>query len=390
MVDLVKWCLFVSYYYGRFTGVLNFEIDFKTGRARVTKNATICSAFSHLLMFIILGIQMANARVMGKLWATTNSLHKNMFMIMSCVRVICVMLSLVSRWSQRRTFMKLFNSIYCLYQLNPEIISYCRRSIVSKCICATMSETLQIIMVLVLTSNQLTISLAFRIWSILSLTSIINVIITQYFTAMAIIRARYRLLNTELRAILAETQSLIPNKSGVFMTQCCYLADELEQLARTQSSLQDLTEDLSRAYRVQVICLMVTYYLNLVTNSYLLFSINKYRSLTEHWPNIVKVCGLAYLVFYYLDCWLNSYNVFYLMDTHDDMVKLLNQRTLFQPGLDQRLETVFETFILNLARNPFKLGFFGLFEINRASSFAVGNSLLTHSILLIQYDVQHF
>jgi len=44
MVDLVKWCLYVSYFYGRYTGVINFEIDLKTGRTRITKWATIYAA----------------------------------------------------------------------------------------------------------------------------------------------------------------------------------------------------------------------------------------------------------------------------------------------------------------------------------------------------------
>ncbi|XP_016972008.1 putative gustatory receptor 59d [Drosophila rhopaloa] len=390
MVDLVKWCLVISYYYGRFTGVLNFEIDFKTGRARVTKRATICSALAHMIMCLLLGVQMTNVRVMAKLWSQANSLHNNMFWVMSCVRMTGVFLSLVNRWSQRRTFISLYNSIYSLYQHDPKIIQYCRRSIVSKCFCATVYETLQIIIVLIVTSNQLTISLAFGIWSILSLTSIINVIITQYFTAMALIRGRYRLLNKELRSILAETQSLIPNKSGVFVTKCCYLADELENISKAQSSLQALIERLSKAYQLQIICMFITYYLNFVANIYLLFSISKYSSIMENWPIVVKVGGLVFLVFYYLDCWLNSYNVLYLIDAHGDMIKLLSQRTLFQPGLDERLETVFETFNLNLARNPFKIRFFGLFDINRSTSFALGNSILTHSIVLIQYDVQNF
>jgi len=50
----------------------------------------------------------------------------------------------------------------------------------------------------------------------------------------------------------------------------------------------------------------------------------------------------------------------------------------------------FESFVLNLSRNPLKLSFFGLFQIDRVSSFALGNSILTHSLLLIQYDVEHF
>ncbi|XP_017053787.1 putative gustatory receptor 59d [Drosophila ficusphila] len=72
------------------------------------------------------------------------------------------------------------------------------------------------------------------------------------------------------------------------------------------------------------------------------------------------------------------------------MVKLLDQRTLFQPGLDYRLEAVFESFALSLARNPLKLRILDAFEIDRTSSLAIGSSILTHSILLIQYDMAHY
>lgn len=340
MVDLAKWCLLVCYYYGRFTGVLNFEIDLKTGRARVTKRATICAACSQLAMFILLGYHSLHSHTMTSLWSNANHLHEYVFVIMASFRMICVFLALVSRWCQRRRFIRLFNSFRRLYQSNPDIINYCRRGIVSKCLCATMSETLQVVMALILLRNDLTLPMALGIWAVLSLTAIINVIITQYFIAMANIRGRYILLNKELRSLMADAQSLVPDRSGVYVTRCCSLADRLEEIAQTQSELQDLTERLSRTYQVQVLCVSITYYLNWLGNVYMVFSIVEYRALSESWPKIVMVFGTFYMVFYYLDCWLNSFNIFYLLDTHKEMVELLGLRTLLQPGLDCRLEAV--------------------------------------------------
>ncbi|XP_016946806.1 putative gustatory receptor 59d [Drosophila biarmipes] len=390
MLLLVKWCLKTCYLYGRLTGVLNFEADFRTGRMVATKRTTVCSALSHLLMFTLLIYHTMSTRTLSNLWHHANALHQYVFMVIAGFRLICVFLSLVSRWSQRRTFMRMLTSFWILYKETPEIIQYCQRSILTKFCCVTMAETFQIIATFVMIGNQLTFVTGLRIWAILSLTAIINVIIMQYFIAMASIRGRYILLNKDLRMVVAEARSLNPNRSGVFVTRCCCLADRLEEIAASQSGLQELIDQLSKAYQGQVVCLVIGYYLNMVGSAYLIFSITKYKGLTDSSPMIVTICSIAYFVFYYLDCWLNSLNVFYLLDEHEKMVKLLETRTLFQPGLDHRLETVFENFVLNLSRNPLKLRFFGLFEIDRVSSFALGNSILTHSLLLIQYDVEHF
>ncbi|XP_017077381.2 putative gustatory receptor 59d [Drosophila eugracilis] len=389
MDRIAKWCLKMSYFYGRVTGVLNFEIDLRTGRPEVTRRATIWAAGLHSVMFVLLIYHSMTRNVMSNTWKSANYLHEYVFMVIASFRIVCVLLALLSRWSQRRTFIRIFNSFHRLFQHNPDIIKYCHRSIVSKCLCVTMVETLQLIVILALMGNRLTLFLGLRIWAISCLTAIMNVIITQFFIAMAIIRGRYILINKDLQAIIAETQALVPNGSGLFGSKSCLLADRLERIARSQSDLQELIEQLSKAYQGEVVCMSISYYLNAVGSVYLLFSLHKYGGSTDNWPMLITVSSAAYFLFYYLDCWLNCFNVFYLLDTHNNMVKLVSKWTLFQPGLDSTLESAFDNFNLNLARNPLKLQFYGLFEIDRVSSFALGNSLLTHSLLLIQYDIEH-
>ncbi|EDW92275.1 putative gustatory receptor 59d [Drosophila yakuba] len=389
MTDLVKWCLKIAYGYGRLTGVINFEIDLKTGQTQVTRRATLISASTHLLIFGLLAYHTLRRNVVTVMWRYANSLHEYVFLVIAGFRIVCVFLALVSRWSQRRTFMRLFNSFWRMYQRNPAIIQYCRRSIVSKFFCTTIAETPQILITLAMMRNQLSIAVALRIWAVFSLTAILNVIISQYFVAAACVRGRYVLLNKDLQAIVSESQSLIPNGGGVYVTKCCWLADRLESLAKSQSDLQELVENLSTAYQGEVVCLVITYYLNMLGTAYMMFSFSKYGSLGNNLPILVPLCAIAHFFIYIFDCWLNAFNVFYLLDAHEIMLGLLDRRTLFQPGLDSRLEMAFENFALNLARNPLKLHSYGLFEYGRASSFAVFNSLLTHSLLLIQYDVQN-
>ncbi|KAH8233090.1 hypothetical protein KR026_004078 [Drosophila bipectinata] len=408
MASLVEWCLYICYKYGRFTGVINFEYDMKARRARATKRTTVWAAVSHSTMFLMLLLQIVKRQTIGSIWTGASTMTAYVFMAIALVRMCCVFLAVVSRWCNRQRFMKLFNAYMNLSLVHPEIIQYCRRSIVSKFFTALMAETLQMVVVLLVLRRRLTLTMAVGIWSIMSLMAIINVIVTQFFIALAHIRGRYCLLNKELRAVVSEVQSLVPNRKGVHMIRCCVLADRLEEIAQTHSELQALTEELSKTYQVQILCMIVTYYMTMVGNVYLLFSLNKYGALTGLFNIYIGGLGVMYLVFYYLDCSLNGLNVMYLLDAHAEMVRLLQQRTNFQPGLDQRLETVvsrflrrkpyntphmssfqFESFTLNLARNPFKLRVFGMFEMDYASSFALGGSMLTHSILLIQYDIEN-
>ncbi|KAH8308972.1 hypothetical protein KR059_004501 [Drosophila kikkawai] len=390
MADLVKWCLYISYFYGRLTGVLNFEIDLKTGRARVTKRTTIYAAGTQVFLFTLLVFHTLKMRWMSSIWTKANLLHEYVFMILSVFRIVCVLLALVSRWLTRRRFVRLFNSFRRLFLSNPEAIQYCRRGMAFKCFCGSVTEVVQLFMALIMVRKYLTFTLGLGIWAIMTLTAIINVIITQYYIAMANIRGSYVLLNKELQEIMVEVRALEPSRRGVFVTKCCSLADRLDEIAGSQSELQALADRLSKTFEVQVFCMVLDFYLNSVANFYMVFSAGKYTNMTQEWPDIVLVMGGAFFVFYYLDNWISMYNVLDLLDLHTEMVKILDQRTLFLPGLDNRLEATFERFVLNLARNPFRIRFFGVFEANRFTSFAMGNSLLANSIFLIQYDMENF
>jgi len=154
--------------------------------------------------------------------------------------------------------------------------------------------------------------------------------------AMASIRGRYILLNKELQALISETRSLNPNRIGVFITTCCSIADRFEKIAKSQSDLQAFIDRLTRVYEVQVASLVIAYYLHLVTYLYFVLSLIKYNFISM----IVMFIYTTLIVLYFVDFSMNACNIVGLLDTHEEMIQLLGQRTLFQPGLDQRLEAV--------------------------------------------------
>jgi len=174
----------------------------------------------------------------------------------------------------------------------------------------------------------------------MSVALIINGIATQFFIAMASLRGRYILLNKDLKALLSETQALNPCKSGVFMTTCCSLADRFEEISNSQSELQAFIKWFLRTYQVEVVITTIISYLNLVGNFYVLFIFKKNRNWIIYWPKNVAVYFTLFTAYYFIDYLLNMYNIFDVLEAHEEMVQLLSQRTLFKPGLDQRLEAV--------------------------------------------------
>jgi len=338
MVDLFKWCLSYSYFIGRLTGLLNFEIDFKTGRAQVTKRASICAVCSNLVIFSMLTVCVLNLHEIVKTWELPNRLQEYVLIVLSVFRIMCIFLTLASRWWNREEFMQIFDAFRRQY--SPEILPYCQRRILNKIFCVSTVDTVHIVKTMLTMRKQLTLKMALGTWGLFSTTVVVHVIIMQYFMAMASIRGRYILLNKELQALISETRSLNPNRIGVFITTCCSLADRFEKIAKSQSDLQAFIDRLTRVYEVQVASLVIAYYLHLVVYLYFVLILIKYNFISMISPEFVMFVYTTLIVLYFVDFSMNASNIVGLRDTHEEMIQLLGQRTLFQPGLDQRLEAV--------------------------------------------------
>jgi len=161
----------------------------------------------------------------------------------------------------------------------------------------------------------------------------------QLFMAMASIRGLYILLNKELQALISETRSLNPNRIGVFITTCS-LADRFEKIAKSQSDLQAFIDRLTRVYEVQVASLVIAYYFRLVANLYFVLSLIKNNFVSMMSSEFEIFIYTTLNVLYFVDFSMNASNIVGLLDTHEEMVQLLGERTLFPPGFDQRLEAV--------------------------------------------------
>ncbi|KRF79315.1 putative gustatory receptor 59d [Drosophila virilis] len=339
MFQLVRCLLRVSYYYALLVGVLNFEIDLRTGRARITRRTSIYAACVNVIC--ICGLPwLSGTHVIHSFWSQAELLHDYMFLVMLSGRVLCVSVTLISRWSQRRQFVRLVNSFQHLTQQRPHVMRMWRRGVISKFISVILSDFLQMAASLLLIWEKLTIKSSFSVMIFYAISALVNIIISHYYFALLNVYGQYILLNRELRAVLAETRSLESEcRKGVFIIKCCALADRLEAIGCKQFQLQILIKQLTNCFGLQTLLLTISYYMSGVSMIYLGFSelTGAIRLNWSKWVLALLGCGF---ICYFTDIHISVNIIYALLDAHAEMVKLLSQHTLFAPGLDERLVAV--------------------------------------------------
>ncbi|XP_034476144.1 putative gustatory receptor 59d [Drosophila innubila] len=356
MFDTVQLILRLTYYYSRVLGVFNFEINTKTGEARITSQSTIYAAVMNVAICCLLPL-LTRSELIHILWKYAGLLHEYLFLVVMGMRIVCVIATLFSRWWQRRRIIRLVNAFRRLTVRKPQVIRMWRREVIKKFTSIIVTELLQMLGTIVTLRNLLTINLTLSILAVYMLAALVNVIISHFYFAMLNIHLHYVLLKQELRTVLNEIRSLEnEHRRATYMNKCCCLADRLEDIAKRQSELQTLGGRMARVFGIQGLCISASSYVSSA---------------------------------YFVDVWISISNIYNVLDDQAELKQLMEQYTTFAPGLDKRLEAVFESFQLQLARNPLKISILGLYDMNKSTAMSMTNSIVTSSIVLIQYELEN-
>ncbi|XP_068147538.1 putative gustatory receptor 59d [Drosophila tropicalis] len=312
------------------------------------------------MIFSLLPMQYLFGERIRSVLLNPNYLHQYVFLGVGIVRVSGVFITILFRWRERQELVKLVNALYQLYVKRPHVERLYRRGVLNKFLFALLSELLQMFIMLSAVGERLTFGIGLQLYIMSIITAILNVIVTQYYFAMLNIHGHYILLIEELRNILDAVLQLNPHGMGVFITKCCCLADQMDNIAERQSQLQELIKRISKVFGAQYFCINLTYFLTNVATVYFTvmgFRLNRY-SPTSNWTvGLFLPC----LLFYHLDQYITVLVLLYIEDAHAVVVRLLQSRTSLPLGLDERLELTFESFQLQLVRNPFEINCLGLY-----------------------------
>jgi len=339
MYDSVQVILRLFYKYSRLLGLFNFEIDTKTGKARITTRATIYAAVVNVAICCMLP-SLTHSELIHILWKYAGLLHEYIFLVVMGMRIICVIATMFSRWWQRRRVIRLVNAFRRLTLQKPQAIGMWRRGVIKKFISIIVTEGIQMLGTLLAIRKLLTFNLIISIFLTYMLAALVNVIISHFYFSMLNIHIHYVILKQELRTVLNEIRTLEDeHRRATFMNKCCSLADRLEDIARRQSELQMIGGRMGRVFGLQGICISATAYVSSIGCIYFTVSAVK-RSAGMSWSPLLILLLLFEIGAFFVDNLITVYNVYSVIEDHAELIQLLEQYTSIAPGLDKRLEAV--------------------------------------------------
>lgn len=336
---VVRSILRFAYRYSRFLGVINFEINVRTGHARITRRAKIIAMLANAVIICLIPFH-CRSKFMQTLWQSAGLMHEYLILVVVGMRLGCIVVTLLSRWGQRHQLVRLVNTFRQLTLRRPQVISMWPSGVLRKVISVGLSESVQFIWGFLSIYNVMTWSFCTSLLVLSTMTSLMNVIISHYYFGLLNVHYQYRLLNQELRALLDETRALQwEPRSGARMTKCCCLADRLEVIAQTQMNLQMLVKRTADIFGIQGFCVSVSSYISIVGTIYYTYTTYK-RGFSQNWNpayfGLITLNVIAYLA----DVSISLNNIYYVHEHHAELLRLLEQYTTFAPGLDSRLEKV--------------------------------------------------
>ncbi|XP_037716698.1 putative gustatory receptor 59c [Drosophila subpulchrella] len=392
MVDFVRVILRLAYWYGLAVGVLNFEVNWSTGKASASRRVTIYAVAHNLaLMSLICLRSFSNKSLISDL-TKARYLHEYFFLLMTLVRNMAVTISLVTRWFQRCRILRLWNKIFRMVAERPQVVHEYRRSLILKFVFVVLSDSFHTVLDLSAQRKKYNFDLVINIIIWTTFTTIFNMIVVQYYLAVLQVLGLYKIIQQDLRLLIREAETICSirnRRGGVFSIKCCSLADQLDHLAERHSTLQNTISEMSEVFQIQSFSMSLVYYLSTMGSIYFTFCSILYNTTgfgSSFWGLLLIFLSTA---FFYADNWISINIGFHIRDQQDELIRLLADRTLFSQELDKRLETAFENFQLQLVRDPYEFYVMGLFKVERGQLMAMLNSVITHSIILVQWELQH-
>ncbi|KAI8043070.1 hypothetical protein M5D96_004395 [Drosophila gunungcola] len=246
MLDWTSWILGMFYLYGHMIGVSNFEFDWRTGRVFKAKRSTLYAIAINFVIIISCTYHWTrHTNMMVVIFGKANKLHEYVIVIMTGLRIAAGLVTLVTRWQWRCEMMDLTRKVIRVFNARPQVKRLSRWNILSKFLTGALTDLLQVLITLDAmgrVDSEFYLGMALQYWML----AILNLSISQHYLIMLFVRTQYQLLNADLRQVIEETKELSrnPQGQGAFITRCCSLADQLEDIAKLQNQLQSIVNQL--------------------------------------------------------------------------------------------------------------------------------------------------
>ena len=350
MKPSIRRMIVVVYFVSQLLGLVAFSFNYDTGQVKTKLFITVYSAIISVLMFgtvpLLFRIQWKPRNANGP------ELHYKITAVMCLIRIVAVLITVILNWSKRMEFMQSIKQFQMIrknlldkFQMPLKVQRYYERGIQQKFYSGLISN-----IIVFLTSYDI-LRGVFDVESPLIITfvgivaTVLNVIMTHYYFALLNINALLTVVNEELKAILNSSATLFKLqrlkriRPGFFITACCQLADNIDELACFQYDLQLMGQLVNKMYEVQGACVLLTLYLNNISVIYMFYMVVQHEQLSQDfgWAVILIVLPLT-LACHYIDLNIFMMNILKLVDLCSESGQLLKDRQPWLPTLDERFE----------------------------------------------------
>ncbi|XP_013116150.2 putative gustatory receptor 59c [Stomoxys calcitrans] len=339
-----QWMIRASYITSVLFGVTSLCYVENTGEVYTKPLVTIYSALANMAMLALVPHFLHLDYNAHSLPVLTNSL---IFVLKAVGSIITVIIN----WTNREVFVKTLNdlaSIRCKFmrrwplsdKIKEKFETILRRKLLLGFItlAAIMLSSIEYI------QTQLKIESFYAILPAIMVNCIINMVIMNYFLCITHLNVLLWAINEELEKILKSTYQLWHLRImgqiglGTWITQCCRLSDNLDELAVAQHHLHLLGNRINRMYDTQTACVLVMVYLNNLSMIYMSYPTTQKAKLFDEFSSWALVVMPILMILYYIDLVFFVRGMIEFEESFIATSKLLRERKLLYPALDVRLE----------------------------------------------------
>uniref|UniRef100_A0A454A0P4 Gustatory receptor n=1 Tax=Stomoxys calcitrans TaxID=35570 RepID=A0A454A0P4_STOCA len=340
-----KWMMTVHYYICLIMGIQSFCIDQATGRVYSTTIVSLYSALASMAMFTLLPLLY---------YIDFNSpyLHVQINGLLFVLRIIGLCVTIICNWIKRQEFMT------TLRDLMQARDSFLKRWPLSEKLEQKYENTLRMkyfwgfattVSMLLLSTEfyklQFKLDSKYTLVAVMILYSVFHVLMMNYFLCMFHLNIMLMALNDEIKNILKmschlwQLQRAKQIGSGAFITQCCKLADDLDELAAAQYRLHLLGNRVYHMYDIQSACATLMVYLNSLSVYYMTYaSLQRGQVLAKQYSTWSLMLVPIFLTSYYIDLTIFMFTIMAYPELYIKTGEMLRDCQPCTPTLDGRLE----------------------------------------------------
>ncbi|XP_037941380.1 putative gustatory receptor 59d [Teleopsis dalmanni] len=399
MRRVTRYILRFVFFYLRITGLMPFSYNPKTRRVRTSRAITIYSIFANLLLFALVPLILFPYH-QSTMIGNAQYINQLLYSVTLFVRSGAVVISFLFNWHRRcefisviRTFNRLHRQYFSRLKLSQEKQQQFENSIISKFIWISLTEfgswglTMQVYMGKGDKSDVVGMA------SICVLTSVLNLVVNEYYFGVLNVNLGFTLINDELLRIMHAARSASKNwkrygHAGVYITRCCQLSDDIDELAIAHYKLRKLALRLNRMFNTQGACSILNMYLNNVATFYTIYKFIQFKTANlplDRWGVVLLAIILCS----------------YYADLHNFLKNMMNMLELYTKGafiirmlmplqcMDIRLERSIKSFCEQIVNIPLQYNMMGMTRLDKPMIFAILSSTFSNAILIMQYDIKY-